>query len=328
MASPTVLVTEVEYRKAEPVFAGSAGLNCTPAPASEDELAQAVRDRGARHVVVGIQPYRKALYEALGPGSVIARFGVGHDGIDKVFATARSILCTNTPHVLDQSVAEHTILLIASAARHLMTVTSEMRRAQWSPHVGSELSAKTLVLIGTGPISQAVAKIAAFGYGMQVVGVARTRRKIVGFHTVTDDVNEPLASADYVSLHIPATPSNAHYLNAARLERFPRHAWLINTARGAVVDEHALYDALAERRIGGAALDVFEREPYSPIGTTHDLRTLPNVILTPHVGSSTFEANRRMALRALENIRLAEARQYDHMDLLNPSETTKSPATL
>jgi phosphoglycerate dehydrogenase-like enzyme len=192
-----------------------------------------------------------------------------------------------------------------------------MRSAQWSPQAGSELSGKTLVLIGAGRIAQAVAKIAAFGYGMQVVGVDVTRREIEGFYTVTDDVDRALASADFVSLHFPAAPQNAHYLNAARLERFPRQAWLINTARGAVVDELALYDALAEGRIGGAALDVFEREPYSPASPARDLRTLPNVILTPHVASSTFEANRRMAERVLENIRLAEARRYDRMDLLN-----------
>jgi len=317
MVSPTVLVTEMEYRKAEAVFAGAAGLVCAPAPAGEDDLAQAVRDRGARHVVIGIQPYRKTLYEALAPGSVIARFGVGHDGVDKALATARGVLCTNTPGVLDQSVAEHTILLIGAAARHLVPLASGMRSEQWFPQVGSELAGKTLVLIGAGRIAQAVAKIAAFGFGMQVVGVDVTAREIGAFRTVTDDVNWALASADFVSLHIPATPENTHYLNGALLERFPRHAWLINTARGAVVDELALYHALAEGRIGGAALDVFEREPYVPAAAARDLRTLPNVILTPHVASSTFEANHRMAQRALENIRLAEARRYDQMDLLN-----------
>jgi phosphoglycerate dehydrogenase-like enzyme len=95
-------------------------------------------------------------------------------------------------------------------------------------------------------------------------------------------------------------------------------AWLINTARGAVVDENALYDALADGQIAGAALDVFEREPYEPADTARDLRTLPNTILMPHVGTHTDGANRRMAERALENIALAEARDFAAMDLLNP----------
>ena len=98
----------------------------------------------------------------------------------------------------------------------------------------------------------------------------------------------------------------------------PARAWLINTARGAVVDEPALYDALAAGHLAGAALDVFDREPYVPVDSAHDLRGLSNVILTPHVGSHTREANRLMALRALQNILRAEARDFGEMDLLNP----------
>jgi phosphoglycerate dehydrogenase-like enzyme len=107
-------------------------------------------------------------------------------------------------------------------------------------------------------------------------------------------------------------------MNAERLAVFPRNSWLINTARGSVVDENALYDALAQNRIAGAALDVFEREPYEPADPSRDLRALPNVILTPHVASNTTEANRRMAERALRNISLAESGNWKAMDLLNP----------
>ena len=103
------------------------------------------------------------------------------------------------------------------------------------------------------------------------------------------------------------------------------HAWLINTARGAVVDEGALYDALSSHQLGGAALDVFDREPYQPVDPQRDLRTLPNVILTPHVGSSTPEANRGMAERAVQNIAWAEEKAFDRMDLLNPDVLTKTP---
>ena len=102
------------------------------------------------------------------------------------------------------------------------------------------------------------------------------------------------------------------------------HAWLVNTARGMVVDEAALYDALAASQIQGAAMDVFDREPYMPVDPAKDLRTLPNVILTPHVGSHTPEANGRMAARALQNITLAEAKAYAQMDLLNPDVLSHS----
>ena len=113
-------------------------------------------------------------------------------------------------------------------------------------------------------------------------------------------------------------PANAHFINRERLALFQPHAWLINTARGAVVDEVALYDALVEQRLGGAALDVFDREPYQPVDPRRDLRTLPNVILTPHVGSTTPEANRGMAERAVQNIVWAEEKAFARMDLLNP----------
>jgi phosphoglycerate dehydrogenase-like enzyme len=124
--------------------------------------------------------------------------------------------------------------------------------------------------------------------------------------------------ADFVSLHMSATRDNVHFINRDRLAHLSERTWLINTARGSVVDEAALFEALIERRLAGAALDVFAREPYAPVEGSGDLRSLANVILTPHVGSNTVEANRRMAERALQNIRSAEARAFAQMDLLNP----------
>ncbi|MGH9372799.1 MAG: NAD(P)-dependent oxidoreductase, partial [Vicinamibacterales bacterium] len=137
------------------------------------------------------------------------------------------------------------------------------------------------------------------------------------FDLISDDFAAIVRDADFVSLHIPGSPENARFISRERLDLLPARAWLINTARGAVVDEVALYDALVEGRLGGAALDVFDREPYEPSDPAHDLRELPQVILLPHVGSNTVEANRRMAERALRNIRLAEAGDLANMDLLN-----------
>ena len=135
---------------------------------------------------------------------------------------------------------------------------------------------------------------------------------------MTHDFRTAVADAQFVSLHIGATPENARFVNRERLSLLRQDAWLINTARGAVVDERALYDALKDGRIGGAALDVFEVEPYEALDPARDLRTLPNVILTPHVGSNTPDANRRMGEAALRNIELAEAGEFDRMALLNP----------
>jgi phosphoglycerate dehydrogenase-like enzyme len=123
--------------------------------------------------------------------------------------------------------------------------------------------------------------------------------------------------ADFVSLHMPARPDTLRFINRERLAQMNNQSWLINTARGAVVDEVALFESLAAARIAGAALDVFAREPYVPAEGGGDFRSLPNVILTPHVGSNTVESNGRMADRALQNVQFALAGQHGRMDLLN-----------
>jgi lactate dehydrogenase-like 2-hydroxyacid dehydrogenase len=319
-----VVIGETEFRKAESVFAAAPNIRCVPAPAAEDEFAAVVRSNHARYAVVGVQPYRDALYTALPRMGVIARFGVGHDGIDKARATAAGILCTNTPGVLNESVAEHTMTLILAASRHFVTLASGMKSSIWAAQMGSEISGKTLAIIGVGAIGRTVARMAAFGFGMRVVGCGRTldvdeeamRRD--GIVSVTDDFAAAVDGADYVSLHIPATPANARFMNRERLAMLGSHCWLVNTARGAVVDENALYDALASGQVRGAAVDVFEREPYVASDPARDLRQLENVVLTPHMGSNTVEANARMAQRALKNIALAEVGDYMSMDLLNP----------
>ncbi|NLE60388.1 MAG: hypothetical protein GX616_18725, partial [Planctomycetes bacterium] len=140
-----------------------------------------------------------------------------------------------------------------------------------------------------------------------------------GFAEIGKDFGAAVAAADFVSLHIPSTAATRHFINRQRLEMIPPGAWLINTARGAVLDEAALFDALSQGRLAGAALDVFEAEPYKPVAPDKDLRKLDNVLMTPHVGSSTREACNRMAERALKNIRLAEAGRFGEMDVLNPA---------
>jgi len=321
-----IVVTDLEYRKAKAIFDAAAdrGLACVPAPESEAELAAAIARHGARHAIVGVAKYAGPLYRALPKGGVLARFGVGHDGIDKAAATKAGILCTNTPGALDDSVAELTIALLLCAARRIPDVAAGMRAAAWEPHVGSELKGKTLAIIGCGAIGCRVARIAAFGFGMHVVGCetrpvdAAEMRSRFGFERTTADFADAVRDADFVSVHVPGTPATRHFINAERLAAIPAGAWLLNTARGAVLDELALYDALRAGSPAGAALDVFENEPYRPVLPSHDLRSLPNVLMTPHIGSSTREACSRMAERALRNIESAERRDFDHMDLLNP----------
>jgi phosphoglycerate dehydrogenase-like enzyme len=320
-ATPKVLVTEQEYRKAERSFVSAAGLECLRAPDAESDLAAAIREARTSYVIVGPRPYSGPLYEALPPGGVIARFGVGHDGIDKAKATAARLLCTNTPGVLDQSVAELTMLLVGAAARQLPALSANMTQYVWEPAIGEELQGKTLAIVGCGSIGRAVARIATVGYGMRVIGCTRPDTPAAAlehFAEVTNDFAAAVRGADFVSLHLSSSRDNLGWLDRERLSRLGERSWLINTARGWMVDEAALFTALVEHRLAGAALDVFAEEPYVPAEGSGDLRSLPNVILTPHVGSNTAAANRRMAERALQNIAFAERRAFAEMDLVNP----------
>ena len=321
-----VAVTEPEFNKAQTAFARAAeqGWQCVPAPEDEPALAAVLRHHAINYAIVGTLGYREALYEALPPGGVIARFGVGHDGVDKALATSHRLLCTNTPRVLDASVAEHTINLLLALARQTPLQATTVHLGQWEPRLGLELQGKRLAVIGCGGIGRLVGRVAARGLGMEVTGLKRSAeqthqlQKEFGFARIVMDFNEAVKEAAFVSLHIPSVPETRHFLDRSRIAMLPVGCFLVNTARGALVDEVALYDALAAGRLRGAGLDVFESEPYVPVEPGKDLRTLENVVMTPHIGSSTREACDRMARRTLRNIQLAAEHNYAEMDLLNP----------
>jgi phosphoglycerate dehydrogenase-like enzyme len=302
-----IIITEQEFRKGEAIFRNAAEVRCIASSEEEDALAAAIRQAGSHFAIVGPRAYRDALYAALPRGGMIARFGVGYEGIDINKASRAGLLCTNTPKVLNQSVAEFTVLLILAAARRLVPMARGMANNVWTPIGGKEVRGKMLAIIGCGQIGSAVARIVREGFQMNVNCVSRRA-----------EYEPAVQNADFVSLHIPATPQNLRFMNRDRLAMLQPHAWLINTSRGAVLDEDALYDVLAAGRIAGAALDVFQHEPYTPADPARDLRTLPNVILTPHTGSNTQEASHAIAERALGNVLLARAGNFAAMDLLNP----------
>jgi phosphoglycerate dehydrogenase-like enzyme len=310
-----VLVTDLEYNKAKHIFQNATGFKCISAPSDEAGLAKAIREEQAEYVIIGVNKYTKELYEAIPAGGVIARFGVGHDGVDKVQAKAKGIYCTNTPGVLDDSVAECAIGLILTAARHLATCAADNKNNIWRNRVGVELAGKTLAIIGCGNIGRKVAKIAKHGFGMKIVGYDIVKgSNMENFDLFCPDFAEAVKNADFVTIHIPNIPATQNFINSERLSMFKKGSWLINTARGGVVDEDAVFDAASVDIIGGAALDVFKNEPYIP--QTKDLRTLENVIMTPHIGSSTLEACERMALSSLKNIASAKAGKINEMNIV------------
>jgi phosphoglycerate dehydrogenase-like enzyme len=321
----SVAVTELEYERGREVFerAAQADLHCQPAPADEEQLAAAVKAMDARHAIVGVAQYSNALYRALPRGGVLARFGVGYDGIDLQQGTQAGLLCTITPGTLAASVAELTLALLLSAARRIPTIVGDMRNGRWSPLEGVELHGRRIAIIGCGVIGKQVARIVSFGLGMDVIGCDIVEmdpaeiKERYGIARMASSFEDAVAEADYVSLHIPNNAETRHFINADSLSKMPAQCWLINTARGAVVDESALYDALAAGELGGAALDVFEMEPYVPVAAEKNLAELPNTILVPHVAGFTREACERMASLAVQNILHAEAKHYGKMNLLN-----------
>ena len=245
---------------------------------------------------------------------IIANFGVGFNNIDVAAAGARGLTVTNTPDVLTDDTADIAVTLLLMVARRAGEGERQVRAGHWTgwrpTHLlGTKVSGKTLGLVGMGRIAKAVARRAHHGFGMRVIfhdpyPPPEAEAAALGAEP-RDSVEAVLAEADFVSLHCPATPDTRHLINADRLRRMKRGAFLINTARGDVVDEAALVAALEARTLAGAGLDVFEREPV----VTPALLAMENVVLFPHLGSATEETRVAMGMRALENLTLFFAGQ-------------------
>ncbi len=231
---------------------------------------------------------------------VIANVAVGYDNIDVAHARARGIVVTNTPDVLTESVADFAWSLILAITRRLAEGERLVRRGEWKGWaldllLGTELRGKQLGLVGVGRIGRAVAERApAFG-----MNVAYTSRREVEGMGEAMSLDRLLLTSDVVSLHVPLTAETRHLIDKRALTRMKRSAYLINTARGPVVDEEALAWALQQHLLAGAALDVYEHEP----AVHPNLLGLENVLLVPHLASGTTETRTAMADLAAENVR-------------------------
>ena len=245
--------------------------------------------------------------DAFGPQlKIIANMAVGFDNIDLVSAKTKNIMITNTPEVLTETVAEHTFALMLALAHRIPEAdrfTKAGRFKGWEPllFLGTDLSKKTLGIVGLGRIGSRVAYHAVKGFEMKVLyyDIKQNQEFEGEFGAIyKSDLNDLLGRADFVSLHVPLLESTRHLINEARLKIMKPTAYLINTSRGAVIDEKALTMALKNKIIRGAALDVFENEPKLTPGLTK----LDNVILTPHIASATEETRSKMAELASQNI--------------------------
>ncbi len=248
--------------------------------------------------------------ERIGPRlRIIARTGIGVDRIDLAAATRRGILVINSPDGPTESTAEHAIALMLALCKQVMTTDRVLRAGLPYPTLsqitpGFEVFGTTLGLVGLGRIGSRVAAIARV-LGMRVLAfdpILPTERATALGVELVPTLEEMLTRVQVLSLHCPATPQTRHIINAATLELLPRGSYLINVARGALIDEAALLDALRSGHLAGAALDVYDPEP--PI-TIHPLFSLPNTICTPHIGSYTFASLKRMQIMTCEQIVVA-----------------------
>lgn len=238
---------------------------------------------------------------------VVANYAVGFDNLDLAAAKKRQVVVTNTPVVSTEAVAEHAFMLLLAVARRLVEADKFVRAGKYhlwelDLFLGQELRGKTLGILGLGHIGSRVAEIGALGYQMKVLYYDpahpndRDLRQRLGAEPAT--IRKLLTNSDYLSLHVPLTPKTRHLIGRIELQSMKKTAILINTARGPVVDEKALIAALKNGIIWGAGLDVYEFEPK----ISKELMRLPNVILTPHIASSTHEARDAMARLAAKNI--------------------------
>ena len=305
--TPTIVVPD----DFPPVFAGS------PADASlrnlgsvtihsergADAEAELIRRVSKADVVVNLRAHAKftdRVLDACDNLRLISVWGTGTDHIDFTACNARGVAVMSTPGVNANAVAEHTLALMLAFARRIAANDAAVRAGQWPRGVLTELGGKTLGLIGLGSIGRRVAELVA-PFGMRLLattfGPDNGRAESLGARSV--DLDTLLRESDIVSVHLRLSPDSRGLISRDRLSLMKPTAFLVNTARGALVDRDALVDALRSERIAGAALDVFHEEP---IGTNDPLLTLPNVVLTPHNAGTTHETIDAGLRRAVENV--------------------------
>lgn len=270
---------------------------------THDELVEAVRGRDGVLAMLADAIDDAVLAAAAPPCRVVANYAVGFNNVDIAAATKRGVLVTNTPGVLTETTADLAWAGLMAIARRIVEGDRLVRSGGWDGWapmqlLGGDVHGATLGVVGAGRIGEAVARRGT-GFAMRLLYTSRRASAefdAMGAKQVSLD--ELLRESDFVSLHVPLTPETRHMIDAAALAKMKPTAYLINTARGPVVDEAALVEALRARRIAGAALDVYEHEPK----LTPGLADLDNVVCIPHLGSGTLATRSRMAVMAAENL--------------------------
>jgi len=267
-----------------------------------DELKNVIKDYEVV-IVRSATKLTKDIIDSAEKLKLIVRGGVGLDNIDAEAAKSKNITVLNTPEASTITVAEHTMALLLALTKNIAIADKSVKEGKWEKKKfkGIELYNKTLGLIGVGRIGSAVAKIAKNGFQMKVLGydpyVKKDILKENGIEPV-NSIDELLEKSDIVSLHLPLTPETKNLINRERINKMKDGAIIVNCARGGIIDETALAEALKSGKLWGAALDVFENEPPK----NSPLLNLENVVLTPHIGAATKEAQKRVGIESAKTI--------------------------
>ncbi len=288
-------------------------------PLSHKEMLEAVKDVDAMIAVIPDQ-INKEIVEAGKNLKLIAAYSVGFDHIDVVTASEKGVFVSNTPGDLTEAVAEHSMALLMSIGRQIVKADKFVTDGDykfWDPMIflGPRFTEKTLGLVGFGRIGQHFAKIAKNGFDMRILynDVKRHEDAEKDLGAMFVDLDKLFEQSDFVSIHVPLLPSTHHLITSREFKKMKPTAYLINTARGPIIDEDALVLALRENWIEGAAIDVYEEEPK----VNPELKVLDNVILTPHIGSATREARIEMARMAAANVIEVLINKKDPINLVN-----------
>ena len=291
----TVVLTAAFPRLARDLLAGEFDVieHPTEQARSEDDMITILAEADGAVTLLS-DPITRRVLESNPNLRVVANFAVGYNNIDVAAARDLGVIITNTPGVLTEATADLTMALLLAVTRRLIEGDAEVRgtgRCEWDPLklLGSSLQGKTLGIIGHGRIGSAVGKRAR-AFGMNVIGLSRQSEI---------SLDELLAASDIVSLHTPLSEETRHIIDRGALAKMKRGSYLVNTSRGALVDEEALCDALESGHLRGAALDVYEHEPE----VNPRLLKLPNVVVVPHIGSATDEARDGMARIAATEVK-------------------------
>jgi len=282
-------------------------LNPKDEPIPESELIKFVNDYDGM-ISTGFDKISENFFNNLnGKLKIIAQVGVGYDNISIKSAEEKKIKVTNTPNVLNEAVAETTILLILAASRRIGEAYNLVRADDWKNQkpdltkfmIGNSVTGKTLGIIGMGRIGRMAAKCAK-AFGMKIIYYNRNKLPddLEDGAKYFSDIKTMLPECDFVSIHTPATAETKHILNSSTISLLPKHAVVINTSRGSTIDDDALIDALENKKIYAAGLDVFNNEP----NLDKRYLKLDNCFVLPHIGSATHETRLAMSMMAVDNI--------------------------